>query len=174
MEEFRDVAGYEGSYQISNYGRVKALSREGYEKGRWGMAFVKFPEKILSICRTPTGYNYVCLCKAGVKKKLQIHRMVLRAFVGPSELQCNHLDGDKDNNNLSNLQYCTSSENLRHCIDVLGKKRGEGAGNAKLTENAVRLIRADSRTLKEIAHDYGVTLQAISHVKSRKNWSHVA
>jgi len=173
MEEFRDVVGYEGNYQISNLGRVKALSRQCYQKGRWGAAFVKFPEKFLKICRTPTGYNYVALCKDGVAKKILIHRMVLTAFVGESKLQCNHIDGNKDNNHLSNLHYCTSSENLRHCIDVLGKKRGEGAGNAKLTEDIVRAIRLDGRKLKEIANDYKVTVQAICLVKKRKNWAHV-
>jgi hypothetical protein len=98
----------------------------------------------------------------------------MQAFIGQSKLQVNHKDGIKTNNKLSNLEYCTSQENLRHCIDILGKKRGEGTGKAsKLKEADIPKIRADTRLLREIAADYGVTTQAICLVKTRKNWGHV-
>lgn len=173
MEIFKDVVGYEGLYQVSNKGSVKALRRTSYQKGRWGLALVTFPERNMRICRTKAGYNYIALCKNGASTKRLVHRLVLAAFIGESELQCNHKDGNKDNNNIENLEYVTPLQNLRHCIDVLGKKRGEGMALAKLKEKDIPKIRQDKRILKEIAADYGVSLQAIYHVKSRKNWAYV-
>jgi hypothetical protein len=173
VEIFKDVVGYEGLYQISNKGSIKALLRTSYQKGRWGLALVTFPERNMRIFRTGAGYNYIALCKDGVSTKHLVHRLVLAAFNGKSDLQCNHKDGNKDNNNIENLEYVTSLQNLRHCIDVLNKKRGEGMAQAKLKEKDIKKIRTDKRILKEIAADYGVSLQAIFHVKSGKNWAYV-
>lgn len=167
------VPGYEGIYEVSCSGRIRSLYREQEFQGRWGVAKMRFPAKEMLLSTSRGGYKYVALSKNSVSKKHLVHRIVMEAFVGKSELQVNHKDGDKTNNHLSNLEYCTSSENLRHCIDVLGKKRGEGAGVAKLKESDVIAIRNDPRKLREIAKDYGVTLQAIHLVKKRKNWSHV-
>lgn len=172
-EIWLDIPGYELKYQISNLGSVRSYYREQEFIARWGVAKMRFPAKNLKISRTKTGYCYVALSSDGVQKKHLIHRLVLLAFVGPSDLQVNHIDGKKDNNALGNIEYVTCLENLRHCIDVLGKKRGEKSGTAKLTEQDVLSIRKDDRFLKDIAKDYGVTLQAIHMVKARKNWSHV-
>lgn len=129
----------------------------------------------MSISTTDKGYKYIALKKPGEKSiKFLLHRLVMLTFVGepPSKMQVNHKDGDKANNHLSNLEYCTPLQNIRHCIDVLGKKRGEGSAS-KLTEKQVLEIREDKRILREIASDYGVTLQAIWYVQQRKNWGHL-
>lgn len=172
-EQWRPVVGYEGLYEISDHGKVRSLYREGKYMARWGLANMRFPAKDLSISKTRNGYCYVSLSKDGRQRKDLIHRIVMRAFVGESGLQVNHKDGIKENNDLRNLEYCTPGENLRHCIEILGKKRGTGSGSAKFTESDIPKIRADTRTLKAIAADYGVTLQAIHLVKSRKNWGHI-
>ena len=174
MEEWRDVVGYEGLYEVSNEGRVRSRFREGEYAARWGIAKMRFPAKERKISKTPAGYCYVSLSKNGIQSKHLVHRLVMEAFAGRSDRQVNHLDGVKGNNKVSNLEYCTSAENLRHCINVLGKKRGSSAGGAKLTETDIPKIRSDSRKLREIAQDYGVTLQAIYLVKARKNWGHIA
>lgn len=176
-EVWRPVVGYEYGYEVSSLGRVRALRREGLRRGRWGMAMVVFPAKILSLATTQAGYKYVSLRTPDYKRSVKhlIHRLVMRAFVGDAgALVVNHKDGDKSNNSLDNLEYCTHAENLRHCIEVLGMRRGEASGSAKLTEDDVRKIRQDNRSLRNIAGDYGVTLQAIWYVKQRKNWRHVA
>lgn len=172
-EAWLPIPGYEENYEVSDYGRVRSKARFSQQKGRWGTAMVRFPAKDMRVFTQPAGYKYICLCLNGVPTKHLLHRLVLLAFVGPSELQCNHKDGEKANNRLDNLEYCTATENLRHCIDVLGKKRGEGVGNSVLTEDAVRAIRLDGRPIKEIAASYGVSYQAIHMVKSRRNWGHV-
>jgi len=173
-ERWVPVVGYEGYYEISDRGNVRSIARSGEYRGRWGMLTMNFPAKAMRISTTTAGYKYLALKMPNEKAvKHLLHRLVLAAFVGPSELQCNHKDGDKSNNNLSNLEYCTCLENLRHCIDVLGKKRGAGTGMAKVSESDVLKIREDKRFLREIAADYGVTLQAIHSIKSGKNWKHV-
>lgn len=172
-EVWLPIPGYAENYEVSDLGRVRSKDRHSLQKGRWGSAMTRFPAKEMRQSTTPGGYKYVCLSLNGVAVKHLVHRLVMLAFVGPSHLQCNHKDGDKSNNQLANLEYCTCTENLRHCIDILGKKRGEGSGSAVLTEDAVRAIRKDGRILREIASDYGVTLQAIHYIKTKKNWSHV-
>lgn len=172
-ERWLPVVGYEGLYEVSDHGRIRSLYREGEYMARWGIAKMRFPAKELSVCKTPTGYCYVGMSKDGVARKDLLHRIVMRAFEGESDLQVNHKDGVKENNNLSNLEYCTSAENLRHCREVLGKRRGSWVGNSKFIESDIPIIRADTRPIKEIAKQYGVTYQAIHHIKSRKNWGHL-
>jgi hypothetical protein len=134
---------------------------------------MRFPAKEMKICATLTGYRYVSISKDGNPRKHLVHRLVMEAFVGASDLQVNHKDGDKANNSLSNLEYCTSSENMLHRSRVLGKVIGSSNTAAVLRERDIPAIRADTRKLKDIAADYGVTLQAIWYVKKRKNWAHV-
>jgi len=175
-EVWMPVIGFEGFYEVSNFGEVRSLERLGVHSCRWGNALMKFPAKKMSISTSKNGYQCVKLKLPGEKPKhCLVHRLVMAAHVGlpPSEShQVNHIDGDKKNNLISNLEYCSSHQNLRHCIDVLGKKRGEGMPH-KVTEAGVRAIRSDKRMLKEIARDYGVTMAAISSIKTRRNWAHV-
>lgn len=109
-EIWKDIAGYEGLYQVSNFGRVKSLN---YNKT--GISKCLVPKKNNS-------YNMVCLCKGGVHKYVSIHRLVANAFIPNPEnkLEVNHIDGNKSNNLISNLEWVTSSENTRHAIDKLG------------------------------------------------------
>jgi hypothetical protein len=172
-EIWKDIPGYEGLYQASQLGNIKGIYRESYQKGRWGIAYVRFPELVLKQEIKKSGYHYIKLTKNGKAKNFLVHRLVLLAFVGQSKLQCNHLDGNKSNNNINNLEYCTSKENLTHCINVLGKKRGEGTKASKLTEKNVIAIRSDTRPIRQIANDLNVTYQCIHYIKNGTNWKHV-
>lgn len=174
-ETWKPIVGYEGLYEISSLGSIRALRRSGRYRGRWGEAVMNFPAKNMIASTSRSGYKYLCLKKPDEPAvKFLLHRLVMAAFVGPppNGEQVNHRDGDKSNNAVSNLEYCTPCQNVRHCIDVLGKKRGESM--SKLKESDVVAIRSDSRLLREIAADYGITLQAIWYIKKRKSWSHVA
>ena len=107
-EEWRDIVGYEGEYQVSNLGRVKSLSRFIFN----GKGTFLSQEKILNGFKTKKGYIRVELHK----KSFAIHRLVAQAFI-PNELnkpQVNHIDGDKSNNCVSNLEWCTNGENQIH------------------------------------------------------------
>jgi hypothetical protein len=173
-EEWRKIPGYDGFYEASTEGRIRSMDREVMQNGRWGASLRKAAGMILKPLELNTGYMQVTLGKQGVTKKYSVHRLILLTFIGPSDLPTNHKDGVKANNQLTNLEYCTYAENTAHSHQVLGNSRGERSGkSAKLNDEKVRAIRADTRTLKVIAAEYGVTYQAIHHIKSRKNWAHV-
>lgn len=106
-EVWRDIQGYEGIYEVSNYGNIRSLK------------YGKF--KYLKPRKDGNGYFQVILCKNGQKKEYRVHRLVAMAFIdNPSNLpQINHKDEDKTNNKASNLEWCTNKYNKRYSC---GKK----------------------------------------------------
>lgn len=113
-EEWRDIEGFKGLYQVSNLGRVKSL-------GRWVdrqkyRAFLN--ERVLTNKKHTGGYENVCLCKEGKNKYRFVHALVAEAFIPnpESKLEVNHIDGNKTNNKVSNLEWNTRIENHMHAI----------------------------------------------------------
>lgn len=111
-EEWRDVVGYEGLYQVSNLGRIKSLDR-----------YVEYPNyikringRIMSQQDNSKGYLMVNLSLNGFTKKLYVHRLVAEAFIPnlANKVEVNHIDLNKKNNIISNLEWCTKKENMRH------------------------------------------------------------
>lgn len=103
-EKWLPVKGYENLYEVSDFGRVKSLKRFSTNG------------KILKLVNHPNGYVYVCLCKNNIRKQKRVHKIVLEAFCpehDPRKNQIDHIDGDKTNNNLSNLEWVTQSENMK-------------------------------------------------------------
>lgn len=125
IEEWRDIVGYEGWYQASNFGNIRSLSREVCGKSRHGNLFTRFTKaKTLKPKRGGnTDYWYVSLCKNNEVKYQSIHRLVAIAFIDNPECKAevNHIDGDKQNNSIHNLEWTTRSENLLHRYRVLGQ-----------------------------------------------------
>ena len=112
-EEWRDVVGYEGLYQVSNLGRVKSLSRRiVYKDGRE----YNYPSKVMKNQKVSTGYRSVTLYRVNGKKQYYVHRLVAETFIpNPNNLiDVNHKDGCKTNNILSNLEWCSRSDNQKH------------------------------------------------------------
>lgn len=127
-ENWKDVAGYEGLYQVSNLGRIKSLARKQHRiaKTRWGgTTEYDWPirERILKPQRcgygwkTGDGYEQVSL--AG--RLYSVHRLVAKAFIPNPENkpEVNHIDGNKLNNVVKNLEWTTQSENKIHCAHTL-------------------------------------------------------
>lgn len=107
-EVWKDIQGYENKYQVSNYGRIKSLSRRIFN----GTGYYISKEKILKGHVITNGYIQVEL----QGKPLLVHRLVAETFIENSynKPQINHIDGDKTNNRVENLEWCTNSENQIH------------------------------------------------------------
>lgn len=138
VEIWKDIPGYENIYQASNLGNIRSLNREW--KGNNG-AIRKHGIIVLKKNIRRNGYIYVVLRINNKQNKHNIHRLVLSAFYGKSKLQCNHIDGNKKNNHVENLEYCTSKQNMIHALNNGFIKTGENSINSKLKNNHVNRIR---------------------------------
>lgn len=111
IEEWRDIVGYEGLYQVSNLGNVKSLDRE--TKGRIKGFKNKLKGKYLKPDLMRSGHLRVTLYKNGTNKHLQVHRLVALSFIENNDNKefVNHLDENPSNNNVDNLEWATAQEN---------------------------------------------------------------
>lgn len=117
MEEWRDVKGYEGYYQISNKGSIKSLKRTFYSGSNLRIKKI-YEEKILKQQSYKQGYKYVVLCKDGISKKLKVHRIIAQAFIpNPENKPCiDHINAKRDDNRIENLRWATWKENSENSI----------------------------------------------------------
>lgn len=163
-EIWKDIKNYEGLYKISNLGQVKSLTRN----------------IILKTATDKKGYLRVSLCKNCKDKYYRIHRLVLQAFIGNSDLQCNHINGIKNDNRLENLEWVTSSENMKHSyrIGVHKIKKGENGTNVKLKKEDVILIRKLCSIYhikhKTISCLFDINKSTVSAIVTGRNWSNVS
>lgn len=139
MEEvWKDVAGYEGIYQISNMGRVYSLPRKEKQRCQYG-GYIERPwgGKLIKPHDNGNGYLYVTLRKNGVRKNFYIHRLVATAFVdNPNgDDYVNHIDYNIRNNMHTNLEWCTQRENILHSVPNMRKPH-----NNKLPSTGERYI----------------------------------
>ena len=147
-EIWKDVEGYEDLYQVSNMGRFKR-------------------DHILKTVLQPTGYLNVCLCKNGKCKTYRAHKLVAKAFIpNPNNYQViNHKNGNKQDNRVENLEWCTTSYNSWHSVFVLNK------GHNKLSMKDANKIRKDVlagkyNNIKEIAQEYKCNRLTIESILS--------
>lgn len=113
-EEWRPIPGYEGLYDISNFGNIKSSPK--VIKLWHGGTFIRHKEFIKP--NFNSGYMKARLYKDTQQKTYQLHRLVMKAFVGECDLEVNHIDGNPKNNHLTNLEYCTHSENISHAYKI--------------------------------------------------------
>lgn len=115
-----DINGFEGLYQVSNKGNIKSLSR--YDEYLRCGKLTRRPrkEKLLKFKIDKYGYFTVCLRKDNKNHYFTVHRLVANNFLlnPESKPTVNHIDGDKLNNNVSNLEFATVSENTKHAYDT--------------------------------------------------------
>lgn len=114
-EVWKDIKGYEGLYQISNLGRVKRLCE--WVGNKYAKKYVK-KQSILKGTLDNVGYITVTLSKNSKNKKYRVHRLVSQFFIpNPDNFpQVNHIDGNKQNNNVNNLEWCDNNYNIHHAI----------------------------------------------------------
>ena len=115
-EIWKPIRGYEGLYEVSNLGNVRGLVRDWDNRTK---AIRNMRQHV-----SKTGYLSLRLCKDGKTKLCKVHRLVAEAFLeNPSSFPfVNHLDGNKLNNNVSNLEWCSASRNIQHAYDTGLKK----------------------------------------------------
>jgi DNA-binding transcriptional LysR family regulator len=168
-ERWLAVPGYEGFYEVSDFGRVRSLRR--------GNSLRRAPKMLVGEAQR-YGHIRVTLQRPGERPlHWQLHRLVLEAFVGscPPEHECAHQDGDSKNNRLSNLRWMTHQENI-HQREMHGTTAwGERGSNAKLTRSQVLEIRAlydaGATSQRALASRYGVCKTQIGNIVTAKNWS---
>jgi hypothetical protein len=176
VEIWKDIEGYEGIYQVSNKGKVKSMPRIPRRFERPDMA----KGRILKQQFVSAGYLKVALCKAGTEKTAQVHKLVANAFLmKPDGAEVvNHIDFDKTNNSVDNLEWCTQKYNIHHSAKYFRLSHGENHPHSKLTENQVREIRAKHIPYKysaaKLAKEYGVAQISIKRILNRRFWRHVA
>jgi hypothetical protein len=171
-EIWKPVSGYEDCYAVSDQGRIKRTANFGSRS------------KGLLAQRPKRGYVTFHLCKNGVRKDRYAHKLVWEAFNGPvlTGKQINHLNGNKIDNRLCNLEICTLSQNMQHAYRVLkipapnNPSYGSKNGAAKLTEADIPAIIALYRTgkyrQKDIGKMFGVSQRMISLITRQENWQH--
>lgn len=114
MEEiWKDIPSYEGYYQVSNLGNFRSLPRIIKYKSNGTR---NYPSKALLTETTKDNYQRIVLMKDGIKTRYQAHRLVALTFIPNPDNKpfINHIDGNKSNNVVTNLEWCTASENMIH------------------------------------------------------------
>jgi len=165
MEEFKCINGYENYYQISNYGNVKTLYNR-YKKCIFKKPFIR-----------KDGYVVINLIKDKKQTTFYLHKLVAGHFIQQDgdvlKSEVNHIDGNKQNNNVDNLEWCTSSFNSKHAYDTGLTKIGSERTSSKLTEDLVRKIPElikNGNTIKQISKLFNVSTTAIHHVLKGRNY----
>lgn len=142
--EFVDISEYGGVYQINRLGEIKALKRIWFSG--WNYSIKKEKEEHILKQVMVKGYLCVPLTINGFEKAIKVHRLVAKAFIENSlnKLYVNHLNGNKSDNRVENLEWCTAKENAQHAVknglivfkkgieSHLYGKRGELVYNHKL------------------------------------------
>jgi len=166
-EKWKEIAGYEGFYDVSNFGRVKSLARKYSRK-----------ERYMKVHKCGTKYLYAMLSRNNKTKSYRVHRLVAIAFLPNSKnvSDVNHLDGDPTNNAIENLEWCTRKENIRHSVEMGLHPVGERNGSAKLTGKQVKKIRElreGGMEVNAITKLFPVTKHTIHKILSRNYWKHI-
>ena len=159
-------------YEVSDLGRVRSLRKQGQRS-----ALSKTP-RLKALKKEKNGYVRVSLCENDKNVLHLVHRLVLTAFSRPphSIEVCNHRNGDKSDNRLSNLEWCTPRENAAHSVRTGLHPHGSRSHYAKLTEDNVRQIKtllSGGNSQRKIARMFGVRQGTISFIAKGETWSHV-
>ena len=129
------------------------------------------------------GYKKVRLSNGdGSRKVFSVHRLILETFCpnpNSSNLQVNHIDGNKTNNCISNLEWCTCKENINHAYNLglysnIGdNNNGDHVLNSSQVLEIINLLLEHKMTIQAIANKYQVSKHAIESIKYKKTWKHL-
>ena len=177
-EKWKDVVGFENEYQVSSLGRVRA--KERYVINNGGKQHRK--AQLLKLRHNSTGYVIVGLRKNGLPGKIKkVHRLVATAFLNCPDLSLDvdHLDGNKDNNAVNNLQWVDRSENLRRAYKNnlrVSTFKDKPSRHRKLSEQQVkeaRLKYAKGKSTTSIADELSLSQSATYDMLTGKTYRDV-
>ncbi len=157
-EIWKNIIGYEGLYQVSNYGRIKSLKRTINLKNNYS--------KRKNILKTfiNHGYIQIGLCKNGKCVTKKVHRIVAEAFItNPYNKPCvNHIDGNKENNCVNNLEWCSYKENSIHYVKNFSKDRYSNIKSKKVYQYDINntFIR-EWKSVQEIHKELNISKSSI-------------
>jgi len=173
-EIWKNIPGYESCYLVSNFGRIKSIGKK--YKTRYGTDAIR-KDRIFILGHTD-GCGYASVSIGGTTKTL--HRLIALAFLpNPNNYRCiNHKNGNKIDNRLENLEWCTQSENSKHSFVIgLQDNKGENHPKAKLTNEIVLKIRSKYIPGKygcwKLAKEFNLSLTHIKDILHRRVWSHI-
>ena len=167
LEVWKDVVGYEGFYQVSNFGNVKSLGNKFSRK-----------ERLLKLSFQSKGYLTVVLQKDAKRKMVLVHRLVAEHFIFNiyNKPQVNHINGIKTNNRVENLEWVSHRENLDHAIHNDLTLKGEKNKKSKLKDVDVIEIHSllqKGTTTKELSETYNVSYSTIDGIRTNRYWKHL-
>ena len=158
----KDIEGFKG-YKISNTGVVFGL------KGNIKKQYT-----------TDRGYQVVALFSNGKNNTKRVHRLVLETFKCPCPKgkECNHKNGNKQDNRIENLEWITHAENLSHCFKIGTRShKGENHNRTKLTNPQVfymkQAIKKELLSLRNIAKVFNASYGCVKSIKYEKAWGHI-
>lgn len=176
VERWLPVVGFEGSYEVSDWGRVRGLDRivrrrDGHTQRIRG--------RVLMPCPDTHGYLQVNLLRSGKHTKRGVHVLVMAAFIGPRPpgMQIRHGPNGKLDNSLANLSYGTQSENQQDRRRDGTHIEGERSSGARLTEAIVRECREryarGDASMRGLAREFQVSYNTMGQALRRTRWKHV-
>lgn len=174
-EIWKPVVGYENLYEVSNMGFIRSLKRQTISKRNIVRNWESKPIKVII---NPRGYAVVNLYLNRKMKQYRIHRLVAISFIpNPhNKPYVNHLDGVKSNNNINNLEWCTSQENSIHAVKTgllqNSSRKGDQHNTFKVTFSEVqeiRKLRKQGYSLTDISSKYNLSKDYTSKLINNKH-----
>ena len=172
-EEWRPIKSSCGRYFVSNLGRIKSSNLCFVDKAGKKRQYYS---KIIKQHVDSVGYLIVSLKINGKKKIFRTHRLIATSFIPnrKNKQQVNHIDSNRTNNKVSNLEWCTPKENTNHGLRYGNMLSGEDSPMSKLSKKTVLEIRSKYKPWKygvtKLMEEYGLSRNTLNHIVYRRRW----
>ena len=171
------IEEFKGNYEVSDTGLVRSVARVEIRSNGWRYPVI---ERIMKPSLTADGYERVGLMLSGKLVTRSVHRLVAKAFIAntSNKPQVNHLSGVKTENNVENLEWCTSAENVRHAFDngLAFGLRGSKNPSAKIDEMqalTIKTLISAKFKLVKISKELGISINIVKDISRGKTWKHL-